>query len=99
MSINQSSYKTTIAAYFDYSWDFEFLDLVADTLERVEDFSNDEQVLEAAADATIYYKDQWTILQHYCTPEEANWENAYEAFTNDLISLASEIANETSDEE
>ena len=97
MSINQSSYKTTIAAYFDYSWDFEFLDLVADTLERVEDFSNDEQVFEAAADATIYYKDQWTILQHYCTPEEANWENA--EFTNDLISLATRIADETSDEE
>ena len=99
MSINQSSYKTIIAAYFDYSWDFEFLDLVADTLERVGDFSNEEQVFEAAYDATIYYKDQWTILQHYCTPEKANWEKAFNEFADDIACLAARIADKTSDEE
>lgn len=99
MSINQSSYKSIIAANFDYTWDFEFLDLVATALERVEDLSDEGQIYDAANDSTIYYKDQWTILQHYCTPTEANWEKAFEQFHSDLIDCANRILNETSDEE
>lgn len=101
MSINQSSYKTIIADHFDHSWDFEFLDLVAETLELVEDLSDVTvtEIYDAASRIAIFYRNQWTILRHYCTPETANWKKAFDRFCKELIALAGRIARETSKEE
>lgn len=86
--------QQTIAKHFDYSFDFEFLDLVADTILTIEDLSNEDQVIESADRSTIYYKDQWTILHHYCTPTQANWDYAFDLFVNDMLALAKEVIEE-----
>lgn len=90
--IHNSPYKDIIAEYFDYSGDMEFLDIVASCLERVEDFEDDEDIYSAIDDELIYTYDQWKVLEHYCTPQEANWDSAYSDFMSDIFAICSRIA-------
>lgn len=46
--------------------------------------------------------DQWTVLQSYCNPTEANWEEAMDQFTSDLINsldISTELEEEEEEEE
>lgn len=101
MNINESSYKAIIYDSFDHTNDFEFLDLVAETLELVEDLSDATvtEIYDAASGIATFYRNQWTILRHYCTPETANWKKAFDMFCKELIALAGRIVKETSKEE
>ena len=98
--IHDSPYKDIIAEYFDYSGDMEFLDIVASCLGRVEDFEDDEDIYRAIDDELIYTYDQWKVLEHYCTPQNANWEDANSDFMNDIFAICSRIAgmNHTEDD-
>ena len=93
--LQKSPYKELIGSYFNYSFDFEFLDLVAETIDRIDfdaqDSTLDEEIDDALDNALIYYCDQWKIIQHYQTPEEANFLNAMEEFSSDIYSLVYKI--------
>ena len=95
---NTSPYHDTIAEYFDYDSDFEFLDVVASILGRVDDFEDDEDIYQAIDDELIYYYDQWRVLEHYCTPQDANWEVAFESLVSDVFSICSQINGEQHEE-
>jgi hypothetical protein len=93
--LQKSIYKQQIGEYFQYSWDFDFLDLVAETIDRI-DFDDqsstlDEKIDDAIDNALIYYCDQWKIIQHYQRPEEANFQEAVEEFSSDIYSLVYKI--------
>lgn len=90
--IHNSPYKDIIAEYFDYSGDFEFLDIVASCIGRVDNFEDDEDIYRAIDDELVYTYDQWKVIEHYCTPQEANWESAYSDFMNDVFAICSRIA-------
>ena len=87
-----SPYHDVIAEYFDYDSDFEFLDVVASVVGRIDDFTSDEDIYQAIDDELIYTYDQWTVLEHYCTPQDANWSVAMESFTSDIFGLCATIA-------
>lgn len=92
-SLNNSKYKDIIGKYFDYSGDFEFLDIVADLIDRV-DFDGedvDEEIYSAIDEGLIYDADQWKVMQHYQTASEANLDSAIEELTQDLIGISYEI--------
>lgn len=92
-SLNNSKYKDIIGEYFDYSGDFEFLDIVADLIDRV-DFDGedvDEEIYSAIDEGLIYNADQWKVMQHYQTASEANLDSAIEELTQDLIGISYEI--------
>lgn len=97
--INNSPYKDVIAEYFDYSGDMEFLDIVASCIGRVEDFEDDENIYRAIDDELIYTYDQWKVIEHYCTPTEANWDSAYSDFMNDVFAICSRIAGMNNNED
>ena len=88
-----SPYKDVIAEYFDYSSSFEFLDVVASIIGRVDNFSDDEDIYQAIDDELIYTYDQWKVLEEYCTPQDANWEVAFESLCNDIFSICANIAD------
>ena len=93
MKLNESKHKDLIVKYFDYSGDFDFLDLVADTLEGIDDFSNEEDVYYACDNAYIYYADQWTIARHYNnSPFQMDGEQTRLDFEGDIQELARQIA-------
>lgn len=82
----------------DSTWDGDFQDLVVDLVERVDDYTNDEDIWEALDNGLIYTKDQWTVLEYYCTPQEASWEEAFEELYNDVYSICNDLANEDVEE-
>lgn len=94
--LTKSIYKKDIGEYFEYSMDFEFLDVVAEVLERIDfDELNDdnicEMVLDAIGDEVIYYNQQWTIIEHYQTPKDANFDEAMSEFDDDIYNLVVKI--------
>ena len=93
-SLNTSPYRDAIAKYFDYSGDFDFLEIVANVLDRIDDMSNDEDIWQSIDDELIYTADQWKVLQHYCDVKDAKWDEAFESFSNDIYSLCQEILKE-----
>ena len=103
--LSSSPYKGKIGDHFDYSTDFEFLDVVADILERAvdnyegsDDDDLDNAVFEAIDEGLIYYSDQWKVLEHYMNPQEANWDEAVEMLNGDIYTLASEIIEENKED-
>lgn len=53
-----------------------------------------ESLYDALNDELIYTADQWTIMQEYQTPGEANFDQAYEMFYDDLCRHFYEIVEE-----
>lgn len=97
-------YNSDINVIYDVfgSYTGEFVDLVEDMMDRVECNSEDElsdAVLDAINDGLIYYADEWTVLKHYCTPQDANWETAVSSFTDDLINYAYQTCTFEEEEE
>ena len=85
MNYNISTFALSSKASF--SWDacgiaenvYERACCDAETLDEA--FDN---ISDALNDELIYTADQWTIMQEYQTPEEANFFDAYDSFYNDL---------------
>ena len=67
----------------------EMAGLAEGVLNRIEadDLKDDpyEAVWQAMDDELIYTADQWTMIQYYCTPQNADYDNAWEEFQNDLM--------------
>lgn len=53
-----------------------------------------DSLLDALNDELIYTADKWTIMQEYQSPEEANFEDAYIKFYDDLTQHYYEIIEE-----
>ena len=97
-ALTNSKYKSLIGKYFDYSYDFKFLDVVANVLDRVDDFSNEEDIYQAMDSELIYDEDLWTILKFYSSSaREVNYEKAMNDFSSDIFALAQEILKEKED--
>lgn len=94
--------RDIVGEHFDYTMDFDFLDVVADILLRVDDFE-DVNIWDEIDSALIYTDDQWRVLWHYVdSPEDLDsesWSNALETFGADLESLCGEIAEARQGEE
>lgn len=71
------------------SHDLQFL--LEDILDRIKNPDDTDDVLQAIDASIIWYEDQWTILQEYCTPQEANWEYAIEEFINLVFSVSARL--------
>ena len=88
-----SPYQDLIGEHFGYSGDFDFLDVVADVLDRIDDFSDDDDIYSAVDDGLTYTDDQWKILKHYCdSPADADWDAAFESFLGDIRELSEKIS-------
>lgn len=102
--LQKSEFKDEIGNYFDHTFDFEFLDVVASILDRI-DFAEaaeddiDEAVYQAIDDELIYTADQWTVIEHYCDPQSASYDDAIDELTSDMIGLAEQIAKEKGGED
>ena len=97
MKLYESAYKDIIANHFDHTFDFNFLDLVADLIDRIDEIETCdayEAVNEAIDEGLIYTADQWRVIEWYCTPDKANYLDAIESLTDDLVAIVEEIQAE-----
>lgn len=97
-SLTSSPHKDLIGKHFDYSGDFDFLEIVSDVLDRI-DFENvdeiDDEVQNAVDSALTYIADQWTIAQHYASgPDSLDWDEVVSEFESDIRSIVDEIKGE-----
>ena len=94
----QDEIRGEIGRYFDYAVDGDFVDVVEDIIDRVDDPRSTDDITQAIDDGLIYTSDQWTVLEHYCTPQTANWEDAIDEFINDIYHIVDAL-NKSEDEE
>lgn len=72
----------------------DILDLASDLVNRFElDYEPgddiDETLMHALDDGLIYSADQWEMIMYYCTPQYANYDDAFESFYSDLLEIIS----------
>ena len=91
-----------IYKHFEYA-SSEMIDLVEDMLDRIDEdeLKNDpyEAVSEAMDSGLIYTADEWTMIEHYCTPIDADFQLAWESFQNDLMACIEDGAIEVEEED
>ena len=95
---NNKIYEAVMKHFSNSTWDGDFFELVTDLIDRVDDYSSDEDIWEALDSGLIYTKDEWTVLEYYCTPQEASWEEAYEQLYEDIYSICNDLVNEDAEE-
>ena len=93
-----------VGEHFGYTMDFDFLDVVADVLLRVDDFEEaSENAWEEVDSALIYTEDQWEVLRHYFdSPDDLDgesWDTAFSCFVDDIAGICAEVARVRSGEE
>lgn len=87
--VTEEEIYSIIGRYIHY--DYKMCDLVMDIINRMDgDYSNDN-VYQAIDNGIIYYHQQWTILEHYCNPQDANWNIAFEDFLNDICGIVAAV--------
>ena len=97
-------YKTSTIIQGNFP-DWHCSDIADAIISRMEDTYQSEEdlfdaVYQAMDDELIYTNDQWQILMGYSTPQEANWNNAINEFTEDLCVYVNELyINDEEDED
>ena len=82
----------------------DIYDLAEEILDRIDavDFKADpyEALYDAMDTGMIYTADQWTMIEHYCTPQNADYDSAWTDFENELMDCLNEgVLELTEDEE
>ena len=98
--IKNSPFKKEISEYFDFSFDFDFLDIFAILLDRAlanYDEQEEKDLFDAVNDAIgeglIWTVDEWTVMKFYRTPQDANLADACDALREDIHNVAEKIIN------
>ena len=78
--------------YAKLSWSMrncssELIGLAENILMRIDEYTEDtldDELWEAMDSGMIYTKDQWTMVEEFCTPTEVNFEYAWDMFASYL---------------
>lgn len=98
-SFSNSKYKKVISEYFDYTGDFDFLDIVATIIDRIDNFEDESDIQTAIEDVMIWYANRWEIMMFYQNPEDANFFDAYDELVSDIFGICDKIAKEDKEDE
>lgn len=91
-----------VGDHFGYTMNFDFLDIVADVLLRVDDFDNEDQ-WDTVDSTLIYADDQWEVLEHYFDSpadlSDGSWDDAFAQFVGDIEEICGKVAAQRGGEE
>ena len=99
MSLQTNPHKNLIADHFNRTFDFEFLDVVSEAIGRIDDYSSEEDIIDGIDSSLTTNYAKWQIVMWYCSPEDANYDRAYEAYSEDIFAIAEKIANSKKEDE
>ena len=74
--------------YEIFGLDDAMLSLAEDILSRYIDMNDEDEydrLYQAMDEGLIYTADQWEMIKYYCTPANADFNNAWDDFTSDLM--------------
>ena len=82
-------YASVINNYFEGEVTTDkFCDVVNDVLQGIDDLNDDDSIAQGVADNLIYEEDRWEMMMHYQSADQANYDEAYEAFLADISAIA-----------
>lgn len=81
--MDRETIKRAVAKVLDYTFNFEFVDLMVKVFEDMGDDLTDDAMRESIDNNLIYDDDQWLVLKAYCRPMEANFDQAMFDFEMD----------------
>jgi len=79
-----------------FGFNSDIIGIAENVISRIDfnEFDKDDiySIIDTAMnDELIYYNDQWTMMMFYQLPQEANFENAWYNFEDDLYKVITEI--------
>lgn len=103
LNIEREEVISAIGKVFEYNLSDTLLDATETIIDRaLEDIGNGEDtsdaVWQAMDDTLIYTYTQWEVMKEYQSPQDANWDEAWDSYYNDLLRIV-EILREKSDED
>ena len=106
--LTKSPYKNIIGKHFNYTFDFDFLDIVADIIDRInfDEYKEAEDkfdfVYEELDSSLIDTDDQWKVLQWYVAEpadlDSSSWTETLDNFTNELVEICDKIVADSKEE-
>lgn len=93
---SNSAVYTDVAKYFDYGAPSDFLEVMADLVDRAmmnkdEGYDSEEAVHDAIDSGLIYHKDIWTVKSNY--EDSLLADETYERLFHDLYSIVSGLTD------
>lgn len=86
--------KDAIGKVLNYSFDFDYVDLVKETITRIDNLYDEFEIYEAIDSAFIYYYQQWIIARHFnLSPFEVNRQETLLDFQQDILKIVDELKN------
>lgn len=103
--VSDSPYKDIIAEHFDYTVNFDFLDIVSNIIDRIDDideFKDEDEIYDAVYsaldDELIYDDDQWTVMRFYQTARDASLDEALDSLVADCVAIVEKIVEKGTDD-
>lgn len=88
-------YYDLVEKELDHTNDLDMIELVLNTLDGIDDYSSEDEQLDAVDNALIYDEDIWTIMQYFFAsdPKHVNYNKSIDYFTEVIMSICNQIAN------
>lgn len=70
----------------------DVIEIAKDIIDRVDDYSDEDDIYYSLDEGLIYDADQWTILRYYSDSiASADWDSAFGSFYDDLIKICNKL--------
>lgn len=95
MEFSREQITSAIFKVFETSIQDSFYETTVDVVERAIDYAEDGDLYDAAFQAMdeslIYTQDQWDMMALYQSPQEANFDDAWESYQSDIVKVLEEL--------
>lgn len=81
--MDRKTIKRAVAKVLDYTFNFEFVDLMVKVFEDMGDDLTKDAMEESINNNLIYDNEQWIVLKGYCRPSEVDFDQAMFDFEMD----------------
>lgn len=99
-NVSNSPHHDIITKHFDYSGNFDFLDVVAKIIDRIDDYTNEDEILDEIYEILQYYDYAWKVFEEYAWSDihkNPLYDDAIMEFENDIFEICREIASDKND--
>lgn len=84
--------KNIVGEYFDHTWNFDFLDIVAKVVSRVDDYGDEDDIWGALDTTVLSTNEEWEIAKYYAgSPSNFDWNEVMVQFNDDIFAICGRI--------
>lgn len=84
--------KNIVGEYFDHTWNFDFLDIVAKVVSRVDDYGDEDDIWSALDTTVLSTNEEWEIAKYYAgSPSNLDWNEVMVQFNDDIFAICGRI--------